>query len=111
MGAFKSWLFVPIVSASKTKASEVSSHFVVVQKQIDHIEQQTEEIPNRHALRKHMTDWPVHGDNATNVYGGQSSERDAEHDDHMPQEMQVTIADGSPLRLARRIASLNSARR
>ena len=111
MVVLESWLCIPIVLASKAEASEVSSHFVVVQEQIDHVEQQAQHIPNRQDVDNSLTDWPVHEDKAINVYGGRTSERYTEHDDHVPQEMQVAIADRSSLTLARSRARLNSARR
>ena len=99
-----------MTKASKAEAGEVSSHFVIVQEKIDHIQQQAEEIPNRQALHKGITDWPVHGDNAVDGQWGQSSDRYTEHDDHVPQEMQVTVADRSSLRLTLSSANLNSTR-
>ena len=54
---------VSMPHTSKEEASEVSSHFVVVQEQINHVEQQAEEIPNHQAMRNDKAAFSIDHDN------------------------------------------------
>ena len=62
------WLCIGIVFASKEESSEVSSHLMIVQEQIDHVKQEAQDIPNSQDANDSLTTSRVAEDNAMDRY-------------------------------------------